>query len=45
MTRNMKLSIVATMFYSAPYVEEFHRRASAAARRLTADYEIILVND
>lgn len=42
----MKLSIVATLYQSAPYVEEFHRRASAAARELVGDdYEIVLVND
>jgi len=41
----MKLSIVATLYQSAPYIEEFYRRASAAAQRLTDDYEIVLVND
>lgn len=41
----MKLSIVATLYRSAPYLEEFHRRVSLAARQLTDDYEIILVND
>ncbi len=42
----MKLSIVATLYQSAPYVAEFHRRATAAARQLVGDdYEMILVND
>lgn len=42
----MKLSIVSTLYQSAPYVEEFHERASAAATELVdEDYEIILVND
>lgn len=42
----MKLSIVATLYQSAAYVEEFCRRASAAARELVDDdYEIVLVND
>ena len=42
----MKLSIVATLYKSAPYIAEFHRRASAAARQLAGDdYEIVLVND
>jgi putative glycosyltransferase len=42
----MKLSVVATLYRSAAYVEEFHRRASAAARELVGDdYEIVLVND
>lgn len=42
----MKLSIVATLYCSAPYIDEFHRRASAAARQQAGeDYEIVLVND
>ena len=42
---SLKLSIVATMYNSARYVEEFCRRASAAAQPFAASYEIILVND
>lgn len=41
----MELSIVTTMYASAPYLREFHGRMSAAARALTPDYEIVLVND
>lgn len=42
----MRLSIVATLYRSAPYLDEFHRRATAAARALVGDdYEIVLVND
>lgn len=42
----MKLSIVATLYQSAPYISEFYQRASAAARQLVGeDYEIVLVND
>jgi putative glycosyltransferase len=42
----MKLSIVSTLYRSAAYITEFHRRASAAARQLAGDdYEIVLVND
>lgn len=42
----MKLSIVATLYRSAPYIASFHMQASAAARRLAQDdYEIVLVND
>jgi putative glycosyltransferase len=42
----MKLSIVATLYRSAPYVDEFYERSSAAARQLVGDdYEIVLVND
>lgn len=42
----MKLSIVATLYQSAPYIDEFHERASASAKRMVGDdYEIVLVND
>src|SRR5215212_10019356 len=41
----MDLSIVTTLYYSAQHLEEFYRRASAAARRMGADYELIFVND
>lgn len=41
----MPLSIVATLYRSAPYLEEFHARVSRAAAAATDDYELILVND
>jgi putative glycosyltransferase len=42
----MKLSIVATLYQSAPYVVEFVQRCEAAAKALVCDdYEIVLVND
>jgi len=41
----MKLSIVATLYQTALYVDEFCRRAANAAKCLTDDYEIVLVND
>lgn len=41
----MKLSIVATLYKSSAYLEEFHARVSKAASSITADYEIVLVND
>lgn len=41
----MKLSVVTTLYKSASYVEEFHRRASEAAQRITDDYEIVMVDD
>jgi putative glycosyltransferase len=42
----MRLSIVATLYQSVPYIAEFHQRASAAAKQLVGeDYEIVLVND
>lgn len=41
----MRLSIVATLYRSAAHLREFHARVSAAAARLSPDYEIVLVND
>ena len=41
----MRLSIVSTLYQSAPHLEEFVARASRAAAALGDDYEIILVND
>ncbi|RJQ68738.1 MAG: glycosyltransferase [Desulfobacteraceae bacterium] len=42
----MKLSIVATLYRSVPFLEEFCRRASATAQQAFGDdYEIVLVND
>jgi putative glycosyltransferase len=41
-----RLSIVSTLYNSAPYIEEFHDRATRAARAFAGDaYEIVLVND
>lgn len=41
----MDLSIVTSMYCSAPYIREFCERSKSAAERITSDYEIILVND
>lgn len=42
----MKLSVVTTLYRSAPYLQEFYERAGAAAREVAfEDYEIVLVND
>jgi putative glycosyltransferase len=42
----MRLSIVTTMYHSAPYLREFHARAGAAARGVAGDdYELVFVND
>jgi putative glycosyltransferase len=41
----MDLSIVTTLYYSAPYLEEFCARIKAEAEKITHDYEIIFVND
>ena len=42
----MKLSIVATLYRSSPYLQEFYERCSETAKKLIGeDYQIILVND
>lgn len=42
----MKLSIVATLYQSADYINEFYERASITAQQLVQDdYEIVFVND
>lgn len=42
----MRLSIVATLYQSAPYIDEFHKRISAVASKVAGgDYELIFVND
>lgn len=42
----MKLSIVASLYHSEAYIEEFCARTAASARQLVGeDYEIVLVND
>jgi putative glycosyltransferase len=41
----MKLSIVSTLYLSEAQLEEFYRRAIAAAERITSDYELVLVDD
>src|SRR5690349_13915685 len=40
-----ELSIVATLYRSEPFVDEFCRRAIAAAEKQGRSFEIILVND
>jgi putative glycosyltransferase len=39
------LSIVTSMYNSAPYLREFYDRCVAAASQLTASFELVLVND
>jgi putative glycosyltransferase len=39
------LSIVTTLYRSAPHLVEFYERITRAAKAVTADYELILVND
>jgi putative glycosyltransferase len=42
----MKLSIVTTLYQSAPYIAEFYQRTSAIAKQFAGeDYEIVMVND
>jgi putative glycosyltransferase len=42
----MKLSVVTTLYQSAPYIEAFHGRVSQAASEYAgSDYEIVIVND
>ncbi|HLK88483.1 MAG TPA: glycosyltransferase family 2 protein [Polyangia bacterium] len=41
----MRLAVVSTLYMSGPYIEEFHRRISQAAAKLTDDYQIIFVDD
>ena len=41
----MNLSIVATLYQSAPHLQEFYARSCAAASKITESFEIVLVND
>lgn len=41
----MTLSIVTTLYRSAPYLKEFYARTCVIAERLTHNFEIIFVND
>jgi putative glycosyltransferase len=41
----MQLSIVTTLYKSAPHVDEFHRRIAEEAKKITDDFEIVMVDD
>ncbi len=41
----MDLSIVTTLYCSAPYINEFYQRICAEVEKVTKSFEIILVND
>jgi putative glycosyltransferase len=41
----MTLSIVTTLYKSAPYIAEFYDRVTRAAEAVTDDYEVVFVND
>ncbi len=40
-----ELTVVSTLYCSAPFLDEFVRRITAAALSITGDFEIVLVND
>lgn len=39
------ISIVTTLYYSAPYINEFYNRICKVAAAIAEDYEIVFVND
>lgn len=41
----MKISVVTTLYKSAPYIGEFVDRARSELKKLTDDYEFVLVDD
>ena len=41
----MRLSLIATLYNSAPHLNEFYERLTKCAQDITHDYEMILVND
>ena len=41
----VRLSVVTSLYKSADFIREFHRRVSEAAAAVTPDWEIIMVND
>lgn len=41
----VRLSVVTSLYQTANFIREFHRRVSEAAATLTPDWEIIMVND
>ena len=43
--RNMKLSIVTTLYKSSLYIDEFYKRITSEAKKITGSYEIIFVDD
>jgi putative glycosyltransferase len=40
-----ELSVVTTLYYSAPYLREFYARTLAQIERLGVSYEFVIVND
>ena len=41
----MRISVVSSLYNSAEFIPELHRRLCETVERITDDYEIILVND
>ena len=41
----MRLSIVSTLYYSEPFLDEFIKRCLASAETITTEFELILVDD
>ncbi|HKO43129.1 MAG TPA: glycosyltransferase family 2 protein [Pyrinomonadaceae bacterium] len=41
----MDLSIVTSLYYSAPHLQEFYTRVCAVAQKVGDDFEIVFVND
>jgi putative glycosyltransferase len=41
----MGISIVTTLYHSAPYLRAFYKRISETVRQVSDDYEMIFVND
>ena len=41
----MTVSVVTTLYNSAPYIEEFYRRSLTQIKALKLDYEIVFVDD
>jgi putative glycosyltransferase len=45
MTSDVRVSVVTSMFRSAPYLEEFYTRAVRAISAISSSYELVFVND
>jgi putative glycosyltransferase len=41
----VRLSVVTSLYKSADFIREFHRRVSEAAAKVTSDWELVMVND
>ena len=41
----LRLSVVTSLYKSADFIDQFHRRVSDAAAKVTPDWELIMVND